>query len=84
LTLTDGTEVLYQMDSFYAPEAERGARWDDPAFGIDWPAEPAVISERDSSFSDFMVDLNEEGLPGARAAQALERADLLGREDVRP
>jgi dTDP-4-dehydrorhamnose 3,5-epimerase len=56
LTLTDGTEVLYQMDSFYAPGSERGARWDDPAFGIDWPAMPAVISERDRSFSDFTVD----------------------------
>jgi dTDP-4-dehydrorhamnose 3,5-epimerase len=56
LTLTDATEVLYQMDSFYAPGSERGARWDDPVFGIDWPAPPAVISERDRSFSDFAVD----------------------------
>lgn len=61
LTLADGTEVLYQMDSFYAPEAERGARWDDPAFGIDWPAEPEVISERDRSFPDFPVDFVIEG-----------------------
>jgi dTDP-4-dehydrorhamnose 3,5-epimerase len=56
LTLTDSTEVLYQMDSFYAPEAERGARWDDPAFRIDWPATPAVISERDRSFPDFEAE----------------------------
>jgi dTDP-4-dehydrorhamnose 3,5-epimerase len=61
LTLTDGTEVLYQMDSFYAPLAERGARWDDPAFGIDWPAPPAVISERDRTFPDFAVDLEAAG-----------------------
>jgi dTDP-4-dehydrorhamnose 3,5-epimerase len=60
LTLADGTEVLYQMDSFYAPEAERGARWDDPAFRIDWPASPAVISERDRSFPDFAVDTEME------------------------
>jgi dTDP-4-dehydrorhamnose 3,5-epimerase len=53
LTLADGTEVLYQMDSFYAPGAERGARWDDPAFAIDWPTPPKVISERDLSFPDF-------------------------------
>jgi dTDP-4-dehydrorhamnose 3,5-epimerase len=62
LTLVDGTEVLYQMDSFYASEAERGARWDDPAFGIDWPAEPVMISERDRSFPGFEV----EGTPCRR------------------
>lgn len=56
LTLEDRTEVLYQMDSFYAQEAERGARFDEPAFGIDWPAPPAVISRRDRSFPDFVVD----------------------------
>jgi dTDP-4-dehydrorhamnose 3,5-epimerase len=63
LTLMDGTEVLYQMDSFYAPEAERGARWDDPAFGIGWPAAPAVISERDRSFPDFRADAEAGGVP---------------------
>jgi dTDP-4-dehydrorhamnose 3,5-epimerase len=56
LTLTDKAEVLYQMDSFYVAESECGARWDDPAFGIDWPTVPAVISARDRSFSDFAVD----------------------------
>jgi dTDP-4-dehydrorhamnose 3,5-epimerase len=55
LTLVDRTEVLYQMDSFYVPEAERGARWDDPAFNIAWPATPTVISERDLGFPDYAV-----------------------------
>jgi dTDP-4-dehydrorhamnose 3,5-epimerase len=66
LTLADGTEVLYQMDSYYVPEAERGARWDDPAFGIDWPAHPAVISERDRSFTDFVVEAAMDGTPCRR------------------
>jgi dTDP-4-dehydrorhamnose 3,5-epimerase len=57
LTMEDGTEVLYQMDASYTPEAERGARWDDPAFGIAWPTSPAVISERDLGFPDFAVDV---------------------------
>ena len=35
LTLEDATEVHYQMTEFYVPEAARGVRWDDPAFGID-------------------------------------------------
>jgi dTDP-4-dehydrorhamnose 3,5-epimerase len=61
LTMEDRTEVLYQMDSFYAPEAERGARWDDPAFAIDWPAEPVVLSERDRRLPDFEPVLD----PGA-------------------
>lgn len=53
LTLTDDTEVLYQMSSEYAPDAARGVRWDDPAFGIEWPEEPLVVSERDRAFPDF-------------------------------
>jgi dTDP-4-dehydrorhamnose 3,5-epimerase len=52
-TLEDGTEVLYHMSHHYVPEAARGVRWDDPAFGIDWPAaETRIISERDLSWPD--------------------------------
>jgi dTDP-4-dehydrorhamnose 3,5-epimerase len=54
LTLTDGTEVLYQMDVAYEPGAARGARWDDPSFAITWPAPPAVISGRDRTYPDFV------------------------------
>jgi dTDP-4-dehydrorhamnose 3,5-epimerase len=53
LTRADRTEVLYYMDVPHCPEAARGARWDDPAFAIDWPVAPAVISERDRRFADF-------------------------------
>ena len=53
LTLEDNTEVFYQMSEFYAPDHARGFRWNDPAFGIDWPAEVKVISERDRSYPDF-------------------------------
>ena len=52
-TLQDASEVHYQMTDFYAPELGFGARWDDPAFGIDWPGEVAVISERDRTYVDF-------------------------------
>jgi len=54
-TLTDNSEVLYQMGDPYVPEAARGVRWDDPAFGIEWP-EPdgeRIISERDAGYPDF-------------------------------
>ncbi len=50
ITLAPDTEVLYMMSSPYAPELARGFPWDDPAIGIDWPAPPAVLSEKDLEF----------------------------------
>jgi dTDP-4-dehydrorhamnose 3,5-epimerase len=52
-TLENETEVFYQMSEFYAPEHARGVRWNDPAFGIQWPAEQPILSVRDRSFPDF-------------------------------
>jgi dTDP-4-dehydrorhamnose 3,5-epimerase len=52
-TLTDDTEVVYQMSEFYSPECSAGYRWNDPAFGIEWPLDVSVISERDASYPDF-------------------------------
>ena len=54
LTLADDSEVAYQISELYAPEAARGVRWDDPAFGIAWPGEVVVINERDRSYPDFV------------------------------
>jgi dTDP-4-dehydrorhamnose 3,5-epimerase len=52
-TLEDDTEVLYQMSHHYVPEAARGVRWDDPAFGIAWPsADERIISDRDQAWPD--------------------------------
>lgn len=52
LTLTEGAVVDYLIDAAHMPQAARGARWSDPAFGIDWPAAPAVISDRDRDWPD--------------------------------
>jgi dTDP-4-dehydrorhamnose 3,5-epimerase len=53
-TLAEGSEVHYQMGHEYVAEAARGVRWDDPAFGIEWPpAERRLISDRDSAYPDF-------------------------------
>ena len=53
-TLCDDTEVAYQMSHEYVPEAATGVRWDDPAFGIEWPpAEERVISVRDRAWPDY-------------------------------
>ncbi len=54
LTLEDNSEVLYQVSEFYAPESERGLRWDDPAFAIQWPkTENLLISEKDAGWGNF-------------------------------
>jgi dTDP-4-dehydrorhamnose 3,5-epimerase len=52
--LMDDTEVFYQVGQFYAPEYERGARWNDPAFGIEWPiTSPLILSDKDKSWPDY-------------------------------
>lgn len=52
-TLTDDTEVTYQMSKVYSPEHARGVRWNDVAFGIKWPRDPVAMSERDCGYPDF-------------------------------
>lgn len=53
LTLEDNTEIFYQMSEFFAPNHSKGFRWNDPAFGIKWPDEIRIISERDRNMPDF-------------------------------
>ncbi len=53
LTLEDETEIVYQISDFYDPALASGVRWNDPAFGIEWPFEPAVMADRDRSYPDF-------------------------------
>jgi dTDP-4-dehydrorhamnose 3,5-epimerase len=53
-TLVDGTETFYLVSEFYAPGSEGGVRWNDPAFGIDWPdAADRVMSPKDAAWPDF-------------------------------
>jgi dTDP-4-dehydrorhamnose 3,5-epimerase len=52
-TLVDDTEVLYLMSDAYNPRAERGIRWNDPAFAIRWPADVSLISDKDRSWPGF-------------------------------
>ena len=53
LTLEDRSEVTYQVSEFYTPGAERGIRWNDPAFGIQWPGAVEVISEKDANWPNY-------------------------------
>lgn len=52
-SLRDDTEVFYQMSEFYYPECARGVRWDDPAFGIEWPITDLLLSIKDQNYQDF-------------------------------
>jgi dTDP-4-dehydrorhamnose 3,5-epimerase len=53
ITLEPNTEAIYFVDEFYAPEQERGIRWDDARFGIKWPLSPTVLSDKDKAHRDF-------------------------------
>jgi dTDP-4-dehydrorhamnose 3,5-epimerase len=53
LTLEDDTEAFYFVDEFYAPEKERGVRFDDPRFSLFWPTPPVVVSDKDKRQRDF-------------------------------
>jgi dTDP-4-dehydrorhamnose 3,5-epimerase len=53
LTLADDTEASYQVSAPWVPSAESGVRWNDPAFNIQWPFEPSVISGKDASWPLF-------------------------------
>ena len=53
LTLEAHSDLLYYMGTRFVPGVGLGVRWDDPAFGVDWPAAPAVISDRDATYPDY-------------------------------
>ena len=52
-TLEDDTEVFYQMSNVYAPNYGRGVKWNDPAFGVEWPEAELTIIDRDRNYPDF-------------------------------
>ena len=50
LTLTDDTEVLCFCDNVYNISAEKGVRWNDPAFALDWQTDNPTTSDKDASW----------------------------------
>ncbi|HIB66511.1 MAG TPA: dTDP-4-dehydrorhamnose 3,5-epimerase [Phycisphaerales bacterium] len=53
LALEDHSEVVYLVDTFYAPNTEGGLKWDSQALQIKWPITPSILSEKDQSLPDF-------------------------------
>lgn len=53
MTLEANTVVLYFVTAEYNPKFEKGIKYDDPFFGIEWPHEPSLVSEKDLSWSPY-------------------------------
>jgi dTDP-4-dehydrorhamnose 3,5-epimerase len=64
ITLTDNVEAFYLNSSVYSPGSERGLRWNDPAVGVEWPAEPRDMSDKDRKWPD--LDPKFHGLESMR------------------
>lgn len=54
ITLMDDTDVNYLMGETYHADLARGARWNDPAFAIEWPLVPVTINQRDAEYADWL------------------------------
>lgn len=64
ITMRDDTEALYLVDACYGPNSERGVRYDDPRFAVQWPVAPVEVSEKDRAWRDF--DPEWHGVDGMR------------------
>jgi dTDP-4-dehydrorhamnose 3,5-epimerase len=60
--LSDAALVQYKCTEVYQPKAEHGLRWDDPGFGIAWPVDQPVLSEKDLR-SPRLGEIDPECLP---------------------
>ncbi|MFS0821628.1 dTDP-4-dehydrorhamnose 3,5-epimerase [Bacillus sp. 1P02SD] len=60
-TLTNNTSIYYMVSEYYTPSSEYGIRWDDKAFGIEWPIlDDLIISEKDKKWRNF--NINTDGI----------------------
>jgi len=68
LVLSEIAEFQYKCSDFYAPEEERGIRWDDPSIAIDWPLDglDPVLSDRDLAWP-HIENISDNELPRARS-----------------
>lgn len=57
-TLDPRSEIFYMVSQFYTPGSERGIRWNDPIFNIQWPIVDPIVSLKDSAHADFCENLN--------------------------
>lgn len=65
--LSASATVLYKCTDFYAPEEERGIRWNDPRLAIPWPVKEPVLSDKDAVYP-ALAELGSEQLPAFRGS----------------
>ncbi len=53
LTLKDNSEIAYLVSEFYTPGKEKGIRWNDPFFKIEWPINDPILSDKDIAYDDY-------------------------------
>jgi dTDP-4-dehydrorhamnose 3,5-epimerase len=63
--LSETAIVGYKCTDYYAPQEERGIRWDDPNLAISWPISSPLLSDKDGSYP-YLGDMPDEDLPGRR------------------
>ena len=64
ITLEEDTEAIYLVSGFHSQQNERGIRYNDPAIGIAWPAQPVEVSDKDSKAPSF--DFEHHGIERMR------------------
>lgn len=55
-TLEHDTDVFYLMSQYYEPAHARGVRWNDLAFGIEWPSDVRTMNDRDIAYPDYVTE----------------------------
>lgn len=55
LVLSDEAIFTYKVDNVYAPQAEAGIRWNDPALGINWPIEGMEVLTSDKDMKQPLL-----------------------------
>jgi dTDP-4-dehydrorhamnose 3,5-epimerase len=53
ITLADNSGLTYLTSHRYEGKSAGGVRYDDPAFGIQWPVKPSLVSAADSHWPDY-------------------------------
>ena len=48
-TLSEEADFLYKCTDLYAPDLDRGIRWDDPDLAIAWPIRDPILSQKDAA-----------------------------------
>lgn len=63
LVTSESALLVYKCSDYYHPEAELSLRWDDPAFGIDWPLDGTpTLSQKDKEAAN-LADIPPDRLP---------------------